>query len=494
MDPELYKAAKEGNNNTLLHVASQFGQAQCVMEILNLCPSMLRRVNSHPDTCLHVAARGGHCSIIQALIGYANSLNEELEAGMGTAKEMMRMANAKKVTAMHEAVRNHHVTAVQVLARGDSALPNEAGETPLYLAAERGYVGLVFVILETCTAAGYGGARGGSAVHVAAISQSRRWVAALSLCPRFSHLSIVKHLIKVDKSAAHLTDKDDKKTALHIAATHGHLCIMEELVSQCPDCRMMLEGKGQKILHIAVKNKRNKAIKFILKRFLLRNLINQKDDEGNTLLHLLVVSGCYELELIRHPKVDKMAFNNHNSTFLEVVYGEKKMDLCETRENRGYCVGAEERKDETRKMKKTKLETRIGEEEATQFAKLTARDMRRRADASLIVVALIATITFAAAFAMPDGHSCAEVLARKPAFKAFFITDALALFLSAKAVIIYLVGRDSLDWFGLQKYYTLGCILIVIVMEVMVVAFMTGLCALLAHSPGLAITLCVMGC
>ena len=190
MDTSLYRAAMEGNteilnqiknllenqltpnNNTVLHVAAQFGHIQSVMEILNMCPSMNRKVNSRGDTSLHIAAREGHSTIVRALIEYANALDEELENGVGTAKDMMRMSNEVKDTALHEAVRNHHSIAVLLLTREDPEYchpANNAEETPLYLAVERGYVGLVFVILKTCTVPTYGGPGGRTALHSAVI-------------------------------------------------------------------------------------------------------------------------------------------------------------------------------------------------------------------------------------------------------------------------------------------------------------------------------------
>ncbi|GMP56158.1 hypothetical protein CsSME_00020740 [Camellia sinensis var. sinensis] len=75
MDPSLYRAAKEGNivvleqyvdqleaevtpnKNTVLHIAAQFGNSQCVREILSKNSSLLNRQNAKGDTALHVAAR-----------------------------------------------------------------------------------------------------------------------------------------------------------------------------------------------------------------------------------------------------------------------------------------------------------------------------------------------------------------------------------------------------------------------------------------------------
>ncbi|XP_034686669.1 arf-GAP with ANK repeat and PH domain-containing protein cnt-1-like [Vitis riparia] len=81
MDDSVYKAAAKGDievlktipesefhaqltpkHNTILHIASEFGQTECVKWILTLpaCSSLLRCPNLNRDTPLHLAAREGH--------------------------------------------------------------------------------------------------------------------------------------------------------------------------------------------------------------------------------------------------------------------------------------------------------------------------------------------------------------------------------------------------------------------------------------------------
>ncbi|KAL7210031.1 hypothetical protein ACSBR1_031578 [Camellia fascicularis] len=329
------------NNNTVPHVVAQFGHIQCVMEILNMCPSMYRKVNSRGDTPLHIAAREGHSTIVRALIEYANALDEELKNGVGTTKDMMRMSNEAKDTALHEAMRNHHTIVVQLLTQEDPEVchpAKNAEETPLYLAAEGGYVRLVFVILETCTVPAYGGPGGRTALHSVVIHNLEgctqkllQWKPALSkeanaygwtllhYVASFGYVLRAKDLLNADKSVAYITDKDDKNTALHLAASQDHVCVIKELIAHFMDCWEMVDGRGQNILHIAVKNQKKRAIKFILQKFPLSSLINQKEVDRNTPPHLLAASDCYKAGLVKHPKADMMAFNNASLTPLDVV-------------------------------------------------------------------------------------------------------------------------------------------------------------------------------
>ncbi|KAF2320694.1 hypothetical protein GH714_030097 [Hevea brasiliensis] len=118
-----------------------------------------------------------------------------------------------------------------------------------------------------------------------------------------------------------------------------------------------------------------------------------------------------------------------------------------------------------------------------------------------IVATLIATITFAAGFTLPGGYSDHDgpdegtaILTRRSAFKTFLITDTLAFALSISVVLIHFLltlqpsKRKYFNLFAAAAYFTL------IAMALMVVAFMTGVCAVMpSSSSGLGATICVIG-
>ena len=99
--------------NTLLHVAAQFGQADCVKWILQLHSpsSLLQRTNEKGDTPLylaanekrdnplHLAAREGHLTVVKNLIDAAKKFGEG-DAEIGAAAYctmMLRMIMAARV-------------------------------------------------------------------------------------------------------------------------------------------------------------------------------------------------------------------------------------------------------------------------------------------------------------------------------------------------------------------------------------------------------------
>lgn len=110
-------------------------------------------------------------------------------------------------------------------------------------------------------------------------------------------------------------------------------------------------------------------------------------------------------------------------------------------------------------------------------------------------------ITFAAGFTLHGGYKGDEepdpgsaILTRKAAFQAFVIADTLAMVLSSSAVFIHLlmaVKEETSRWFW---HITEAALLTYFAMGAMVIAFVTGTYAVLAHSSALAVATCVLGC
>ena len=175
MPPQIYWAAAQGdidiirremdradqyltpNKNTILHIAAQFGQLNCVQRIIEnyreeYSSALLQWPNLKGDSPLHMAAREGHLEIVNALICAARELpRTDIESGIEADKAMLRMTNNDNDTALHEAVRYHHPQVVKLLTQEDLEFTygaNFSGGTPLYMAAERGFTDLVKIIIE----------------------------------------------------------------------------------------------------------------------------------------------------------------------------------------------------------------------------------------------------------------------------------------------------------------------------------------------------------
>lgn len=555
MDIDVFRAAREGNidalrehrehlvqkltptNNTVLHIyiacttsvtlSCDYEQllksSSVVQEILIMCPPLLLQPNKSGDTALHIAARHGRADLVSVLMQAARDHRGDLEKGVSTeeacVKMLIRAANNDQNSALHEAARFNHLAVVKILTREDPEFlyrANVAGETPLYLAAERGYSDVVFELLDTCSNPAYQGPHGLTALHAAVIYNDEKMtrklletdrapaltkatdedgITPLHLAAFWGHTSIVKQILECDKSTAYVGDSH-KMTPLHFAGYKGHVDVMKELILSCPDCCELVDEKQRNVLHCAITNNHEKVEQFIRKDpWLSSVLLNGKDADGNTPLHQIAASLYNGMDFISDLRVDKMAFNKQNQNAFDIILNGavsiRKADLIDRLTKTGARRG---RRIFSYEGGRRKIIETTGDENPI---------LKEMKEAHLVVSALIATVTFAAAFSVPGGYQSEKgpdqgfaVLTRNAAFKAFVIADTLAMTMSSCAVMIsfFLSLRRLQLAHGSNPF--LGAIgLTTYALIAMAVAFLTGTYAVLGHSSiALAIAGCVLGC
>ncbi|XP_019231886.1 PREDICTED: ankyrin repeat-containing protein At5g02620-like [Nicotiana attenuata] len=193
-------------------------------------------------------------------------------------QRLIRMIDENGDTALHMAARGGLIGVVKFIMKEDPEFElsaNNAGETPLYLAVEKGLVECSRAILESCKKPTYDGPCSRTPLHAAIIRQH--------------------------------------------TATEGDINMINELLKHCPDCWETLNSCGQNVLHISILNKQEEVVKYFLDSGKWDSLVNEADNDGNTPLHLVAASGNYVPELIKHPKVTKMSVNKENQTPLDLA-------------------------------------------------------------------------------------------------------------------------------------------------------------------------------
>ncbi|KAI3862431.1 hypothetical protein MKW92_022704 [Papaver armeniacum] len=406
MDPRLYEAITSGNiykhlqtgsatrndvneyittqttatrKNTVLHVAVQFKRKMFVEEFCKRCSKpgvLITQQNFKGDTVLHMAARLGLSDIVAVLIRHVDN-----RCGGITVQELVRMVNQKNDTALHDAVRNHKFLVGRFLIEADPLIeyfPNDAGETPLYLAAEEGLYDFVVSILQKFPSADHNGPSGRTTLHVAVANgysditklllekkptliyqRDENGNSALHYAAYFAKPKVAIQLLEADPSIA-LAKDNDGRTALHIAASSRlprniayllkvdtlgpaqhtkvgrlglqplaymkfkceNIQVIEEITKCCQECWEELDNNCQNFLHVAAENGSVRVIKYILgKSNLVENIINDEDYQGNTPLHLVLRSKSIECLRIlsRDKRVNKKAVNNDNLTALDIL-------------------------------------------------------------------------------------------------------------------------------------------------------------------------------
>lgn len=175
------------NGNTVLHIyitARSSGKEifrrtnnfSFIRWVLELCPDILWQANKEGETLLHIAARYGHHDIAKFILDECNKQVHEEQGITQPTRLMLEMVNDAKDTALHESVRYNYLHVVSLLIKEDPCLvykTNSADETPLYLAAERGFLEVLEEILRRCASPADGGPCGRSALHVAVIRQDK---------------------------------------------------------------------------------------------------------------------------------------------------------------------------------------------------------------------------------------------------------------------------------------------------------------------------------
>ncbi|KAG2725714.1 hypothetical protein I3760_01G079100 [Carya illinoinensis] len=494
MDPIIYEAAAKGNlealeqyisdpldrvltvnKNTILHICissilveedshtvggtDPASAAKFVEVLLDKCRSLLLKANAEDDTPLHVAARYGHASIVKVLFEHQKSQHQDLECGQvaEAIKEMIGKLNKERDTALHEAVRHNHIEVVkQLLMEVDQEFSfgaNVAGETPLYLAAERCFPDLVSEILNRLKSPAYDCPLDRTALHAAAFwdDEDQNGWTPLHMAAYMGRIEPTKLLLKYDREVAYMKDADGR-TALHIAAHCNKSKVIEVIISMCPDCCEVVDNEGRNALHLV------------------------KDKDGNTPLHHYSNHVGYEKRVLNSPRVDKLVFNKKNQNAYQ-IFEKVRHDAIE----------------------KNKLDN----EKSKDKLKMMNEEVDKASSAHLVVAALITTVTFAAGITMPGGfiggdyhpHSGSAVLRKSAAFQVFIISNVLSLVLSSSAVFIHLfipLFHPKYIFEKRSRFLLMAFFLLLLSMAPMVLAFVTGTYAVLAHS-SIAIPTCIIG-
>ena len=107
------------------------------------------------------------------------------------------------------------------------------------------------------------------------------------------HTKLVRQLLQLNADLVRVKEKECK-TPLHQAATkNDQIALLENFLSVCPNFITDLTTRNETALHIALENNNLEAFKFLVGWLLRkwpywRKILEQKDVEGNTVLHIAV--------------------------------------------------------------------------------------------------------------------------------------------------------------------------------------------------------------
>jgi len=140
-----------------------------------------------------------------------------------------------------------------------------------------------------------------------------------------------KLLLDADESSAYQPD-DEGSFPIHVAAFEGNSRVIEALLRKCPDCTQLRDTQGRTLVHAAAIKGHWYSVWWIVSVFLRRrkdacqvqkfaSIMNMRDNEGNTALHLAVKAGTpwTMYPLIWYKEVQLNIQNNEGQTALDVA-------------------------------------------------------------------------------------------------------------------------------------------------------------------------------
>lgn len=224
-----------------IHLASKAGDIKCV-KLLVEHHARIDALNEDQATPLHIACAYNHLEVVEYLIERGANLEKKdkdnytplLMASSYGHADIIKMLLRKRVD--HEAVEKSDKTSLYLCAEEDNLdalkalltagrvrrlinVGDRYDNTPLHIAAQKGYNGVVKCLLE----------------HKADIdAKNEEEQTPLHLAAKAGRTNIVRELVKMDHSSVNDED-EDSNTALHLAAECGHAKVAGVLLENGAD-------------------------------------------------------------------------------------------------------------------------------------------------------------------------------------------------------------------------------------------------------------------
>jgi ankyrin repeat protein len=282
--------AADANGRRALDAAAQHGRLDVVALLLE------RGAVPHGDgdgpQPIHLAIYGGHAAVVELLLDAGAPVNAPFDANIGSNDRWLGNRvwwfGTVGCSALHVAAGRGHLTVVLLLLRAGAAVGARSadGEQPLHSAARNGHAKVVRALLDH-----------GAAIDAAGRCDSTPLIAAAM----YGRAATVKLLLSCGADVGAVDDTG--RQAIHCAACDGHTPVARQLLDDGADLEAE-DDHGWRPIHYAANGGHLGTLELLLAR---RAGVGPQDEQGEQPVHKAVAFGRYpavELLVSRGARID----------------------------------------------------------------------------------------------------------------------------------------------------------------------------------------------